>query len=329
MMLILTVLAAYAIAQRVWQYGWTPMRLRSAMVTAIALVYSAGYSRAAARKGDWLRGIEPVNVAASLGIVAVLALKLTPVADPARISVNSQVARLTGGTLAPAKFDYQFLRFDAGRYGKEALAALTHSHNTDMAARASLALAAKSRSYSAPGATPDSSLTEAPLAHAAIYPRGETLPDSFRQTKWSDDDGSLPDCLKNGSSCDIILLPHKEADAPMLLIIERFDKAGGDQAVEQAARIAADAANSSAPVYGRDAGGAWRRVGALHMIDCPGVAEALRHGAAMPVRPLHDDLMVDGLRLSFSSEMKETCPLARLRKRLRSCLRAMPRPLSI
>jgi hypothetical protein len=40
MMLILTVLAAYAIALRVWQYGWTPMRLRSAMVAVIALVYA-------------------------------------------------------------------------------------------------------------------------------------------------------------------------------------------------------------------------------------------------------------------------------------------------
>jgi hypothetical protein len=50
MMLILTLLAAYAIGLRVWQYGWTPMRLRSAMVAVIALVYAAGYSRAAVGK---------------------------------------------------------------------------------------------------------------------------------------------------------------------------------------------------------------------------------------------------------------------------------------
>jgi hypothetical protein len=31
--------------------------------------------------------------------------------------------------LAPGKFDYQFLRFSAGRYGTQALAALTHAAN--------------------------------------------------------------------------------------------------------------------------------------------------------------------------------------------------------
>lgn len=300
MMLILTLLAAYAIGLRVWQYGWTPMRLRSAMVAVIALVYAAGYSRAAVRKDPWLRGIEPVNITASLGILMVLVLKLTPLADPARVSVNSQVGRLTAGQLAPAKFDYQFLRFGAGRYGMNALTAMTHSANADVASRAHLALTARTRSYSVAGQGPDPTLTEAPLTHAAIHPQGATLPDDFRHTVWGDDDALSADCLRNGTPCDIIVLPQGKTASPLLLVI-----AGPDQGTKAAARAVM---TSSSPIFGRDDHGAWHRLGDIHMTDCPGIREALRLGAATSARPLHDDLMANGLRLTFTPTPSDRCP---------------------
>lgn len=229
-----------------------------------------------------------------------MAFKLTPIADPARISVNSQVARLTSGKLAPAKFDYQFLRFDAGHYGRQALAALTHSRNVDVASRARLALAEKSRVYFNTNGTPDPAATEPPLAHAAIYPKGAVLPDGFGKSGWSDDT-SVPDCLKNGSPCNIIILPRSDANGPLLLVMAGPDTGDAPKGV-------VSGVGRSAPVLGRDADGKWGEVGHLALTGCPSVREALRRGDATPVHPLHDDVIANGLRLTFSPISGEACP---------------------
>src|SRR5258708_34467933 len=50
---------------------------------------------------------------------ALLALR-TPVADPARISVADQLSRLQVGTVTAESFDFDFLRYRAGRYGRQA-----------------------------------------------------------------------------------------------------------------------------------------------------------------------------------------------------------------
>lgn len=316
MMLLLTMLAVYAVAQRVGQYGWTPMRLRSAMVAAIALVYSAGYTRAAILKGPWLKGIERINVAASLGIVAVLALKLTPLADPARVSTNSQVARLTSGKLTPDKFDYQFLRWDAGVYGTQALATLAGSPVADVASRARLALAGKNRVYFNRNGAPDPAATEPPLAHARVFPEGARLPASFRAAKWASDEGDDANatCLTNGAPCDIIVLPAGGRASPTLLILEGDEPAdrpaSADQAATQVALQAATRANNVAPLFGQDTEGEWRRVGTLSLVFCPGVRDALRHGRAVPVRPTHEDMMANGLRLPFTPDYMPSCPSA-------------------
>ena len=316
MMLLLTLLATYAIAQRVGQYGWTPMRLRSAMVAAIGLIYAVGYTRAAVLKEPWLKGIELVNIAASLGIVAVLVLKLTPIADPARVSVNSQVARLTSGKLAPAKFDYQFLRFNSGVYGTDALAALTGSSTPEIAMRARQAQVLQHFSYNNGGDTPDPAQTEPAFTHASVYPKGAQLPDGFRKTRWADpsDYFSGPDCMKNGAPCDVIVLPSKDSGAPLLLVIDGL--APSDKPVtakREGAQIAIQAANTyggASPVYGLKANGKWAKIGALSLTVCAGVRDALRRGEAVPSRPVHDDIIAGGQHLTFTVEDAAVCPTA-------------------
>ncbi|WP_082350140.1 DUF4153 domain-containing protein [Novosphingobium sp. AAP1] len=317
MMLLMTLLATYAIAQRVGQYGWTPMRLRSAMAATIGLIYAAGYTRAAVLKGPWLKGIEPVNIAASLGIVAVLVLKLTPIADPARISVNSQVARLTSGKLAAAKFDYQFLRFNSGGYGTNALAALAGSSTPEIAMRARQAQVLQHFSYSDGGDAPDPAQTEPAFTHASVYPKGARLPDGFRKTKWADSSDYFagPDCMKNGAPCDVIVLPGKDSGAPLLLVID--GPAPSDQPAtakrdvpQVVIQAAANTYGGSSPVYGLDANGKWAKIGALSSVGCAGVREALRRGEAVPSRPLHDDIIAGGQHLTFTVENTVVCPPA-------------------
>jgi hypothetical protein len=115
------VLAAYALALRVGQYGWTPDRIIALACVAVAGCYALGYALAAVRRGTWLKSIELTNVATAYIILAVLLALLSPIADPARLSVADQVARLESGKASTDQFDFAFLRFFSGRYGEQAL----------------------------------------------------------------------------------------------------------------------------------------------------------------------------------------------------------------
>ena len=69
-------------------------------------------------------------------LVAVILALFSPLADPARLSVADQVARLEAGKVTADKFDYAFLQNSSGRVGRAALARLAASDDADIAARA-------------------------------------------------------------------------------------------------------------------------------------------------------------------------------------------------
>ena len=118
----LAVLAGYGVLLRVEQYGWTPaQRVIAAACVTVAACYATGYALAAILSRLALRQLELTNVLTACVIIAVLLALLSPIADPARISVIDQINRLNSGRTAPDKFDFAFLQFRAGRYGKEAL----------------------------------------------------------------------------------------------------------------------------------------------------------------------------------------------------------------
>lgn len=312
MMLVLTLLAIYAIAQRIAQYGWTPQRVQSVAVAAVALIYSGGYTWAAAARGPWLKRMERVNVTASLAILAILILLFTPLADPARLAVNSQVARLEAGKVAPAKFDYQFLRFDAGRFGTDALDRLTLSANPDITARARLAKAKDQRTYQSDG-NPDPAQTEPALSHAVVYPEGAKLPADFGPKTLVDGNSYSAACLRDGSPCTIIVWKNAGRPAPLLIVREGAvaDKVKlTDPAAPAAATAAGGAFARRWPVFGRNAAGKWEVVGQIGNLDCPGVLDQLRNGEGAAVRPVQDDLQVGGLRLRFYADQTEAsaCP---------------------
>lgn len=279
-MLALALLASWAIALRVGQYGWTAQRVQSAATAAMAVLYGAGYAWASADRTTWLKRLERVNVTASFAMLAVFAALLTPLADPDRIAVTSQVARLHAGKVTPDKFDYGLLRFQTGRTGTEALAALAKDPNPEIAARAKRAEASTDR-YGSFG-EPDPAKTEAAFSHAAIYPKGAVLPQDFRVKDWQEAASYDAPCMVDGSPCDIFVLPGKSAPT---LIVHRTAAAGSED---------------SAPVYTRDPSGEWHRTGTLSNLRCPTVIAALRAGAAAPVRPQFDDIMAAGIRLEMT-----------------------------
>lgn len=285
--LLLALLASYAIALRVQQHGLTPDRVFSIAIAVMTLIYGAGYTYAAIGRARWLAPLETVNVSASFVIIGILVFLLTPIADPDRLSVNSQLSRLARHRTLPEKFDYQFLRFDSGTYGHEGLAWLTHSTDADVRSRAARMELAKTRRYYSPG-EPYAAATEPPFSHATIYPPGATLPADFKSSDWSSEPGLNLNCLQNGGACDIYVVPYGGEGNTAVI-------------VRETGALRGYYANSSGLLYQRDSTGKWVNTGSFNHMDCAGVVSALRNGQLSAARPEHDDLMANGVRLAFAA----------------------------
>jgi Domain of unknown function (DUF4153) len=197
----LVAIAAYAVKLRVDQYGWTPERIVAIACVVVAACHAIGYVVAAVPRGAWLKPIEVTNVLAAVVTVAAILALASPIADPARIATADQVARLESGRIAPDKFDFAFLRFRSGRFGREALDRLMAKQDGPNAAliaqKASAALGttrpAELRSPRPMPPTP----AERAANIAVVYPRGQSLPQGFVAQNWNDlpDQFRYPACL--------------------------------------------------------------------------------------------------------------------------------------
>ena len=194
----IVVLAAYALWLRVDQYGLTPDRVLAGAYLVIAAGFTIGYAVAALKPGPWMKPLEPTNLVMAVVAVLLLIALFTPIADPARLSVASQVKRVESGKVSADKFDFQFLRFSSGRYGRQALARLKASRDAEVARRADDAINAKERTYAPAKRGPD-------FAKMAVYPVGKALPQSFRDQDWTAS-GADSTCTLAGMQCAALVI---------------------------------------------------------------------------------------------------------------------------
>ena len=270
----LVAIAAYGLVLRIGQYGLTPDRIYGAACTIVAVVYAVGYAAAVLWPGLWLKRLEVTNVIAAHVVVAVLLALFSPLANPSRLSVNDQVARLDRGAVTPETFDYLFLRFDAGKPGMDALKALaarkTGPHAAEIARRAAGALARKAR-Y---GEATTSVMERKDLVAVA---GGGALPAGFLEQRWKSFEDPLQTC-ENTRSCDAVVADLDGDATPEVVIFAMGDRR----------------------VYRQDRG-VWKRWGSLTGISCAKDAEALRAGrfaVNLDPKPLAD-VVIDGRRLAF------------------------------
>src|SRR5690606_23212715 len=166
-------IAAWGLTLRIGQHGLTPDRIIAVACTAVGAVHAAGYALSPLRPGDWMQPLERTNIAAAVLMVAVTLALFSPLADPRRLSVDNQLARLQSGAVSAEQFDYAFLKFDSGRHGQRALTRLTRSTNPEIARRAREANALDSR-WAARRPEPD-----APAPVIDVRPDGAALPEGF------------------------------------------------------------------------------------------------------------------------------------------------------
>lgn len=280
LLLPLVSIAVYALGLRVAQYGWTVDRLVAAFCIAVASCHAVGYFWAALRSPHWLARIAPVNVAAAFFTLFLLFAIFSPALDPARISVNSQVAQLRAGTVSAAEFDYDYLRFTGQRFGQEALRELQTDSTLADSATVRLKAGAALAKLSAWNAEPQRMTPALLAANIDVWPKGERLPADFLAQDWpatmKQRSWEYPECLRDsGKRCDAYRADLNADGEPEWLL---------------------QPDSGSIAAFARDGSG-WRRIGSLQAPGaCVYLRDALRAGRLKPVPPAWQELEVAGVR---------------------------------
>lgn len=275
---ILVAIAGYGLALRIGQRGWTEDRIIAVACAVIGGCYSVGYvSGIAGRR--WLRWLETINVWTAAGIVVIIVL-LTTIADPARLSVVDQVARLRNGGIDVAEFDFKYLRFETARYGRDALERLKTVAwaSDDIKQKASAAIALTTPYGRQVGHRP----SESQLAAIRVFPPGQKLPESFVRQDWAKDLHllSLPPCLYDSLQlCEAFVIASPNG-APMIIL------------------TSLTFGQTDAFTLNRD--GVWEAIGWLPKdLACQSVREALRAGKFRWAAPRQMDLEIADQRLTI------------------------------
>lgn len=283
LLLPMTLIAIYSLTLRVQQYGWSHDRVIAAACLLVAACYASGYVWVALERGVWLARIAAINVLAAFLILVILLSIFTPLADPARIAVANQLARLESGQVRAVSFDFDYLRFDGARYGERALKALKEkAEGPDAALISKLADAAlkKKNRWSSdnPGASPQSL-----ASNITVWPTGQTLPETFIKQEWRESDGhyQFPQCLKQrDSKCNAYLLDlNNDGKAEILL-----------KNAEGLGRLV---------VFTQQTDGLWKGVGTMTgaNLGCKELLQALEQGRYRNIPPQFQDLEILGRRL--------------------------------
>lgn len=270
-------IAAYSLWLRVAQHGLTPERVVGLGIVAVAACYAVGYAVCALWPGRWFKPLEFTNVAGALVGLALLVAMLTPIADPARLSVEDQLRRLRAGLVTPEQFDYEFLRFSAVQYGVDALEYLTRDKSTPRArAIAAQAEAALGRADRSPPQTQPKDL----LAKIIVRPSGQ-LPESFINQDWSNAVFPPTRCARDAtaaSPCNAYFL-DLDGDGTMEILV----------GTEMTSRFGA---------YQLSPQGVWRSIGYFERYQCgANLPSVLDLGQYQLVPAKQREIEVEGKRL--------------------------------
>jgi len=281
----LVLIAAYALFLRVRDYGWTGDRVGAAACILVAGCYAAGYFRAGLRPG-WLPALAQVNIATAFVVIGVLLVLFSPLLDPARISVGSQVARLEAGKVKADKFDFAFLRFDGARFGRAALDRLereaTGADAAVLRTRIAEARAMHYRGETAPK-VPATPLDLA--ANLRVRSPDAPLPAAFLRTDWAAKPRAYqyPECLHSrGVPCDVYVLDLNGDGRPEVLVV-------GNRGMRSV-------------VMGEDAQGQWSALAtvAFETAPCDSLLRGMAAGQVRAVAPALSDIEVGGMRGKLS-----------------------------
>lgn len=279
---VCALLAAWAVWLRVAQYGWTPDRLYAALITVVSLLWSVGYVISLARQrrsdGDFSRTGKVVLMVAPL----FMALVYTPILNPWRLSVHSQMARIEADKTRLDSATITMLS-NSLRWGRAALRTL----QADAAIQGNPALRRLIKEALGGRVTPGSTagpdeFRQIPLAAPQPQPEPAFWATLAKQYVWR-----ARDCLpENGVSSCMLLAQDLNGDGQPEWILFNFSM-------------------RSAFVMSKQ-GGSWQGVGYFYTLPKTLDASTLRkiaQSSRLTTLPQPwRDLSIDGERLPFAAE---------------------------
>lgn len=203
------VIAGYGLWLRIVQHGWTSYRVWAVIICLTLTLYAVSYAHGALRpKAIWLGGIARQNVLVAQFIIAILVITNLPWVNPRAIGVASQVQRLLDGTTDAGRYDFSYLRFEAGRDGVEALKALRADPRISAIPSAvkamDHALASSDNLYDGPNNPHKRALVESEIRESlAIYPADAILPPALLTAFTKIDTPRIRACLGSRKGCVI------------------------------------------------------------------------------------------------------------------------------
>ncbi|MFC4275104.1 DUF4153 domain-containing protein [Achromobacter aloeverae] len=272
-------LAIWALQLRVRQYGWSVDRIVAAAVCLMGAWYAVGYAASLIRARAWMKRLEATNTSAAYLFLALVAALFSPVADPARLMVSNQIARLQDGSVRPDQFDYSALYLEGGHWGTTALSDLA-DHASGPAAdtikqRARQALDAYTRNRDYVYHEPDAAL----LARTVdVLPAGRALPDALLKPEiWRQRAWGLPTCAYDDRArCTARYIELAPGTPEALLFID----------------------NASRYLFQPDAQGRWNLVGSLEGdAGCDTAAAPIESADIHAVPAVLPDLMIGRQRM--------------------------------
>jgi hypothetical protein len=280
----LVALAMDALAQRVGDRGWTVDYILVAYLLLVTGAYALGYAWSATRRTGWLDGVARVNVAVAFLILATLPALFSPVADPARLMVQAQAARLVAGKVDARHFNFDSFRCDGARYGTAALERMKAQVNGTQASlireNAQAALQRKLPEHC--GAEQPDKVDVA--ANLRVWPVTEKLPASFLAENWmAAHMWPKPLCLTLANKqCDAYLIDLNGDGKHEVLLI------GAGQ-------------NSGAVVLGEDENGRWQLAATVPqaLAGCASIRQQLIAGNYRSQPGRWQDLQVAGQRIAL------------------------------
>ena len=124
LLVVLSVVACYALYLRIAQYGMTPKRVAMSFAAGMVLFYCLGGLFSLLFWNRWTDIGRRTRSLVTLTAAGVAALSLTPIADPFVLSAASQYRLLVSGRVALADYDLRYLTRQLGDPGLQALARL-------------------------------------------------------------------------------------------------------------------------------------------------------------------------------------------------------------
>lgn len=277
LLIVIALTALYSLAVRTSAFGLTPARYWGLVTAAVATAYAFGYSIAAWVPGRWFGRMGQVNIVIALASIAVLLVSLTPIADPLRLSIDSQARRaLTAGDDSARDGALGFLGREAGASGRQRLETIARLTDAAGGSAALRAAAARAR----PPATADRQTPEDWLARIERPPGAPPI------------EPGLESALRTARTTDKFLA---EMTGMLLLRVD----ADGDGAVD--ALLIDDDGFNAYWLFSVDAEGRWTQRSSGSMVwrgpRDDAMRAALRRGEVRTLPPPMQDLQIDGRRV--------------------------------